>query len=321
MKASYRRHYGGPETLSIKNLPTPEPSDNELLIRVHASTVNRTDCGVLWGAPFIFRFFVGFPKPRHVSTGTDFAGIVTAVGKNVTIFKPGDRVFGFNDHGAATHAEYVVQKESSPICLMPYDCSFEDAAASTEGAHYAWNYIRKAKMKAGDNVLVYGATGAIGSAAIQILKQYSGATVTAVCNSKNVERIKTLGPDMVIDYETEDFTKDQQRYDHILDAVGKNSFGICKKLLKKKGKYMSSELGPGNENLYLPFTTMFASKQMIFPLPNDIKASLQLMHQLLAGKKFKPLIDRSYSLDELAKAFTYVNSGQKTGNVLIRMVN
>ncbi|TWI79391.1 NADPH:quinone reductase-like Zn-dependent oxidoreductase [Lacibacter cauensis] len=319
MLASYRPHYGGPEILSIKELPKPHPADDELLIRVHVSTVNRTDCGVLWGAPFIFRFFVGFPKARHVSTGTDFAGVVEAVGKNVTRFKPGDRLFGFNDHGAATHAAYVVQKETAALALMPDDCSFEDAAASAEGAHYAWNYIRKANMQAGDDVLVYGASGAIGSAAVQILKNHTGANVTAVCNGKTIERIRSLGIDKVINYETEDFTATKQRYNHILDAVGKSSFAVCKQLLKEKGKYMSSELGPGNENLYLPFTTMFTSKQMIFPIPTDIRGTLALMQQLLAAKKFKPLIDRSYQLDQLAEAFTYVNSGQKTGNVLIIM--
>ncbi len=317
MKAAIRKKYGGPEVLSVQEVPIPVPKDHELLVKVHATTVNRTDCGALWGKPFIFRFFVGFPKPKQLSTGTDFAGVVEAVGKKVNGFQPGDRVFGFNDTNLGSHAEYLAVKANDRVNKLPKGISFETAAASPEGAHYAWNYIRKTGMKAGHHVLVYGATGAIGSAAVQILK-YLGVHVTAVCNTKNVERIKSLGPDKVIDYETEDFTEGGEQYDFVLDAVGKSSFGICKKILKPGGKYMSSELGPGNENLYLPLLTRWRKRRMVFPLPEDIKSSLELLQELFAKNAFHPIIDRTYPLEQIADAFTYVNSGQKTGNVLLK---
>ncbi|MBL7741011.1 MAG: NAD(P)-dependent alcohol dehydrogenase [Chitinophagaceae bacterium] len=318
MKAAIRNRYGGPEVLRISEVETPVPKDNQLLIRVHAATVNRTDCGVLWGKPFVFRFFIGLPKPRHASTGTDFAGVVEAIGKRVTRFQPGDRVFGFNDNNCGSHAQYLVVPETYPITTVPDNISLEEAAAAPEGAHYAYNYIRKTKMKAGDHVMVYGATGAIGSAAVQLLK-HIGANVTAVCNSKNVALIRSLGPGRVIDYETEDFTAGGEQYDFVLDAVGKSSFGVCKKILKPGGLYMSSELGPGNENLYLPFTTRFASKRVVFPVPTDIKATLTFIKDLLAAGHFKPVIDRRYPLEQIADAFHYVNSGQKIGNVILRI--
>ncbi|HMR91721.1 MAG TPA: NAD(P)-dependent alcohol dehydrogenase [Chitinophagaceae bacterium] len=319
MKATFRSRYGGPEVLSVKELKMPALRPHELLVSVHTTTVNRTDCGVLRGSPFIFRFFTGLFRPRYASTGTDFAGVVEAVGHKVSRFKAGDRVFGFNDTGWGSHSAYFTVPENGPVTHIPDSISFETAAASAEGAHYAWNYIRKTGMKAGDKVMVYGATGAIGSAAIQILKQHTGATVTAVCNTKNLERIKALGPDRVIDYEKEDFTAGGEQYHFILDAVGKSSFGICKKLLLPGGKYMSSELAPGNQNLYLPLTTRFSKKRMVFPLPSDIKNSLSLMKGLLAAGKFSPLTDRSYPLEQIADAFAYVSSGRKTGNVLLRV--
>ncbi len=320
MKAAIRIKYGGPEVLTVQEVPVPVPKESEMLIRVHAATVNRTDCGALWGKPFIFRFFVGFPKPRHQSTGTDFAGVVEAVGSKVTKYKTGDRVFGFDDNNLGTHAQYVTIPEKSPITIIPEHISFETAAASAEGGHYAYNYIRKSGMKKGDTVMVYGATGAIGSAAVQLLKSMD-IHITAVCNSKNVETVKSLGADKVIDNETEEFTAGGEQYNYILDAVGKSSWAVCKKLLKPGGKYMSSELGPGNENLYLPFITRFSKskKRLLFPLPTDIKATLNFLQPLLAEGKFRPLIDRTYPLDEIADAFRYVNSGQKTGNVLLRM--
>lgn len=316
MKAAVRTRYGGPEVLSIKEVPVPAIKDNELLIRVHAATVNRTDCGVLWGKPFIFRFFTGLFRPKYASTGTDFAGTVEALGKKVSGFKSGDRVFGFNDQCCGSHAQYMTIAENSYVTGIPDNTTFDEAAASPEGAHYAYNYIRKTKMKAGDHVLVYGASGAIGSAAVQILK-YTGAHVTAVCNTRNVELIKSLGPEKVIDYEKEDFTAGGEQFDFVLDAVGKSNFRTCKKILKPGGLYMSSELGPGNENLYLPFTTRWSKKRMVFPVPTNIRATLVLLKTLLAADQFKPLADRKYPLEKIAEAFHYVNSGQKTGNVIL----
>jgi len=316
MKAAIRKKYGPPEILEVKVIGKPTPKDHELLVRVYAATVNRTDCGGLSGKPYIYRFFTGWPKPRLASTGTDFAGQVEAVGKNVTAFKPGDRVWGFNDNILGSHAQYIVISENNNILIIPENISYEQAAASAEGTHYAINFINKTTLKAGDNVMVYGATGAIGSAMVQLLKYYS-TTVTAVCNTKNVALIKSLGADTIVDYETDDFRVDQQKYHFIFDAVGKSSFGICKPLLHKGGVYISSELGPGNENLYLPLTTRFSDKRVIFPFPSDIKNSLKLIRNLLETGLFKPVIDRRYPLEQIQEAFYYVNSGQKTGNVAL----
>jgi NADPH:quinone reductase-like Zn-dependent oxidoreductase len=317
MKTSYRTTYGGPEILSVQQAAVPTPAEDEVLIRVRASTVNRTDCGVLWGAPFVFRFFTGLFKPRFSATGTDFAGEVAAIGAKVTGFKVGDRVWGFRDEGRGSHAQYFAMKESAEITTIPEGISFETAAASAEGAHYAINFINKVTLKPGDKVLVNGATGAIGSAAVQLLKN-EGIFVTATCATKHVDAVRALGADRVIDYLTDDFTKDADTYAFVFDAVGKSTFGQCKALLAPKGIYLSSELGPNMQNPLLALVGPFMpGKRVIFPVPTNIKGSLKRMSDLLAQRKFKPLIDRPYPLESIAEAFTYVNSGQKIGNVIL----
>lgn len=318
MKAAIRTIYGDPSVLSIKNVEKPTPKDDEILVKVHASTVSRTDMGVLTGLPFVFRFFVGLPKPRYQTTGTDFAGCVESVGKNVTDFKVGDRIWGFKDHGLPTHAEYLAISTDKPILKMPEGQDYQTMAACAEGAHYARNFINKVDLKAGQKAVVNGATGGIGSALVQILKHF-GLQVTAVCGTPHVDLVKSLGADKVYDYWTEDFTKDTDRYDYVFDAVGKSSFGLCKPLLTPNGVYISSELGPNNENLYLPLTTLFSNQKVIFPMPLDIKASMAFINNLVEMGHFKPVIDRVYALDDIAKAFEYVLKGQKIGNVIISM--
>ncbi len=316
MKAAIRSKYGPPDVLSIKEVDVPTPKKKEILVRVYAATVNRTDCGILWAKPFIIRFFTGLFKPKLPGTGTDFAGKVEAVGKNVFKFKIGERVWGFRDNGGS-HAQYIAISEDEPVVTIPDGISYEQAAASAEGAHYAYNFINKIKIKAGDNVLVNGATGAIGSAAVQLLK-YFGANVTAVCNTINLELVKSLGADKVIDYLNEDFTKDNQKYHYIFDAVGKSTFARCKPLLYPGGIYMSSDLGPGAQNIYLPLITrLWGNKRTIFPFPTNIKRSLLLIKNLLETKRFQPVIDRTYPLEKIAEAYSYVASGQKTGNVIL----
>ncbi|MEO7923484.1 MAG: NAD(P)-dependent alcohol dehydrogenase [Chitinophagaceae bacterium] len=316
MRAAIRLKYGPPEVLSIKEVAMPTPKDDEVLIKVYATTVNRTDCGILMAKPFIMRFFTGLFKPKSPITGTDFAGKIEAVGINVSKFKAGDKVWGFNDTGVGTHAEYISISENSPLLIIPENITYQQAAASPEGAHYAYNMITKMKIKAGDAILVNGATGAIGSASVQLLK-YFGATVTAVCNTKNIELVKSLGADKVIDYLVEDFTKGTQKYHYVIDAVGKSTFAKCKPLLYPGGIYMSTDLGPGAQNIYLPLLTRFSSKRTIFPIPTDIKRSLLLIKTLLETSQFKPVIDRTYPLEKIAEAYNYVISGQKTGNVLL----
>ncbi len=318
MKAAVRLKYGPPEVLQIKEIDKPTPADNELLVKVYAATVNRTDCGILWGKPYIIRLFSGFPNPSSPVTGTDFAGIIEAVGKNASNFKAGDRVWGFNDNGLSSHAQYMTIAHDSPAALIPDGISYEQAASSPEGAHYAYNFIKKVKVEKGQQVLVNGASGAIGSAAVQFLKHY-GLKVTAVCNTKNIELVRTLGADRIIDFTTEDFTTDNERYHFVFDAVGKSTYGRCKPLLLPGGVYISSELGPGSENLYLAlFTPLSGDKKLKFPFPTDIRGSIRFIRDLLEKGAFKPVIDRRYPLDKIDEAFHYVAPGQKTGNVVIK---
>ena len=316
MKAIIRSRYGGPEVLALKNIPRPTPKKNEVLVRVHTCTVNRTDCGVLWGAPYIFRFFVGWPRPRPV-LGTDFAGEIVAVGAQVIRFQPGDRVFGFNDTGAGSYAEWMAFPEKGGIVKIPDGVSYETAAASAEGVHYAYNYIRKLNIGGSHKVMLNGGTGAIGSAAIQMLK-YRGATVTATAPTPYLDRVKALGANRVIDYQQEDFTQDDERYDFVFDSVGNSSFGQCKRLLLPQGYYVSSELGPNAENpLRALLSPLQSGKKVAFPVPTDIAQSLAYIKELLAQHAFQPLIDRTYPMEQIEDAFAYVNSGQKIGNVLL----
>ena len=317
MKAIVHTKHGPPDVLQLKEVEKPSPKDNELLIKIHATTVNRTDCGFLRAKPFIVRFFSGLIKPRRTSLGNEFAGKIEAVGKDVTSFKVGDKVFGYNDDDFGAHAEYMTTPEEGSVTTMPANMSYEEAAPSTEGAHYALSHIRKANTQSGQSILINGATGAIGSAAVQLVK-YFGADVTAVCNTKNMALVKSLGADEVIDYSKEDFTKNGQTYDVVFDAVGKSSFRRCKALLKPSGIYMSTELGFFAQNPFLAmWTSIFGSKKVIFPIPKSRKEDVLLFKELIEAGKYKPVIDRRYSLEQIAEATRYVETGQKTGNVVI----
>lgn len=317
MKTVNRTHYGPPGVLRVAEVPTPKPGAKQVLIKVHAATVNRTDCGGLRGRPFIYRFFVGFPRPRYRATGTDFAGEVVAIGSGVRGYGVGDRVWGFDDNGAGSHAQYIAFGVDKPIGKIPTGLSYSDAAASLEGAHYALNFLNKVTLSPGQPVLVNGGTGAIGSAAIQILK-YRGLRVTAVCGPSHVQAVAALGADRVIDYTKIDFTAESVKYDFVFDAVGKSTFGACRPVLVPQGVYISSELGPWGQNiLFALLTPLRPGRRVIFPLPVDIKKSMQVMAELIEKGRFKPLIDRTYSIDQIQDAFEYVESGQKIGNVLL----
>ncbi len=317
MKAAVNTEYGPPEVIRIADIPVPAPKQNEILVKVRAATVNRTDCGILWGKPAVIKLFTGLRRPSTPVRGTDFAGVVEAVGPSVTKFAVGDRVWGFDDAGVQSHAEYLTIAEKKPIEKIPENISFVQAAAAPEGAHYAYNFVTKVSLKPGDRVLVNGASGAIGSAGLQILK-YLGATVTAVVGTKNVALAASLGADRVINFETEDFTSIGEQFRFVFDAVGKSTFEACSPLLLPGGIYISSELGPGGENLYLPFLTKLrGGKRTIFPIPVNIPRSLTFIGTLLRNGAFVPVIDRTYRLEQIAEAYRYVVSGQKTGNVVI----
>jgi NADPH:quinone reductase-like Zn-dependent oxidoreductase len=303
----------------ITDVDTPTPKDNELLVKVYATTVNRTDCGFRAAEPFIVRLVTGLFRPKATVLGNEFAGAVEVVGRAVTSFEVGDRVFGFNGETFGAHAEYMTIPEDGSIATMPTDLSFEDAAPSTEGSHYVLSFIRKAKVRSGQDVLVNGATGALGSAAVQLVKNL-GSTVTAVCATDHIALVKGLGADRVIDYTAEDFTKDRQTYDVVLDMVGKSSFRRCKRLLKPGGIYLSSDLGPLSQNPLLALVTpLFGGRRVMFPVPKDDQEIVQHIKGLIESGAFKPVIDRRYPLDQIVEAYRYVETGQKIGNVVINV--
>jgi len=233
MKAIVYTQYGPPGVLQLKEVEKPIPKDNEVLVKIYATTVNRTDCATIRAIPFFARLVTGLFKPKKQIPGTDFSGEIETIGKNVSSLKVGDKIFGFDDSGLRSHAQYMTIKEDKAITI-PDDMSYEQAAASSEGAHYAYNFINKVDLKQGQNVLVNGATGAIGSAAVQLLK-YFDINVTAVCSTKNMELVKLLGANKVIDYTKEDFTKDNQKYNFVFDTVGKSSLFKCRHLLQPGG--------------------------------------------------------------------------------------
>jgi len=319
MKAAIFTKYGPPSIVQIKEINKPGPKANEVLIKVHASTVNRTDCGFRSAEYFVSRFFTGLFKPRFQILGNEFAGEIEEIGSAVTTFKKGDKVFGFMDDACGGHAEYMTIAEHKGLTTIPEGMSFEDAAPLTEGSHYALCNIRAAKVQPGQKVLVNGGTGAIGSAAIQILK-YFDAHVTAVCATPHLELVKSLGADKLIDYTQKDFTQTDEKYDFIFDAVGKSSFGKCKPLLNKNGIYISTELGKNGENIWLAlFTPIFGGKKLLFPLPAITKADVVFLKQLAEAGKFKPVIDRTYDLTHIVDAYSYVEKGMKIGNVVIKV--
>ena len=317
MKASVYTIYGPPNVLQLKEVQKPTAEVNEVLIKIHATTVNRTDCGFLRAKPFIVRFFSGLAKPRKTILGNEFAGEIEAIGKDVTSFKVSDRVFGFAGDAFGAHAEYMTMPEDGVLAIMPVDMNYAEAAPSNEGAHYALNYIKKADIQPGQKVLIYGATGAIGSAAVQLIK-YFGAEVTAVSDTARVELVKSLGADRVIDYTKEDFTKLDEMFDVVFDAVGKSTFFKCKPILKPDGIYFSTELGPYLQNPLLAlWTRYFSRKKVMFPIPKHTKEDIEFFKKLIEAGKYKPVIDRSYPLEQIIEAYEYVEKGQKTGNVLI----
>lgn len=317
MKAVIYTNYGPPEVLRLAEVEKPSPAAHEVLVRVHATTVNRTDCGFRSATYVISRFVTGLIKPTKIITGSEFAGEIVEVGSEVRNFKVGDTVFGFNDTAGGAHAEYKVEAADGPIAKMPPGFSYQEVAPAGEGATYALSIIRAAGVKKGQRVLVYGASGAIGSAAVQILK-YLGASVTAVCGAKNVELIKSLRADTVINFEVEDFTQSNTSFDFILDAVGKSSYGACKKLLSPTGMYCSTELGAFWQNPLLAlWFAMTGSRKVIFPIPKINKEVIEYIKHIMESGSYRPVIDRTYPLNYIVEAARYVETGEKTGNVVI----
>ncbi len=317
MKAAIRHDYCSPDQLEIARVPLPRLGDDEILVKVKATTVNRTDCGVLTGKPWAIRLFIGLFKPVRPVTGTDFAGIVVDKGSNVDQFEICDQVYGFFDQGLSSHAEYVAVSTKKAILKKPENVTFEQAASSLEGAHYAFYFLKDLKLNAGDRVLINGGTGAIGNAAVQFLRHFN-VSVTVTCETEFVEVLNSQGAEKVIDYRKEDFTTINEQFDYVLDAVGKSSFGKCKPLLKSNGIYISSELGENWQNPFLALISPFMlGKKVKFPVPYSAKRSMLFINKLVLSGEFVPLIDRRYRFEDIAEAYHYVQSGQKKGNVVI----
>ena len=320
MKAAVHTRYGPPDVVCVIDVDEPVANDDQLLVKVHATTINRTDCHYRAAKPFFMRFVSGLAKPRATILGTEFAGEVAAIGPGVVSFKVGDRVFGYVEGPFGAHAEYLVIPETGLVAAMPVNLTYQEAAPGTEGSHYALAHIRRAKIGPGQDILVYGATGGIGSAAVQLLKSL-GARVTAVCDTKNVALVRSLGADKVIDYTAQDFSSESQAYDVVFDAVGKSSFRRCKRMLKPGGIFMSTGPGPGYQNLMLPvITPLLGGKKVLFAYPHFDQAALRYIGGLMESGEFKPVTDREYPLDQIVEAYKYVETGQKVGNVVINVV-
>lgn len=319
MKAVVYEKYGSPDVLELKEIAKPVPENNEILIKIHATTVNRTDCGLRKAEPFIARFFTGILRPKNKILGAEFAGEIEAVGKDVTEFKKGDRVFGHSGDKMGTHAEYICLTEDDPVAIKPDNMSYEQAASVCDGAILAWTYLSKANIQKGQRVLINGASGSIGTEGVQIAK-YLGAEVTGVCSTTNLELVSSLGADWVVDYTKEDFTKDDQMYEVVFDAVGKSSFSHCKNILKSGGIYFSTELGPMSQNPFLDiWTSKFGNKKVMFPLPKYTKQDVIFFKKLIEEGHIKAVIDRKYPLEQIKEAYRYVETGHKKGNVVIVM--
>jgi NADPH:quinone reductase-like Zn-dependent oxidoreductase len=322
MRAVVYDRYGPPEVLRIEDVERPVPKEDEVLIRVHATTVNRLDVHTREAnrssgpaVMFLSRLVSGLRRPRQRILGSEFAGEVEALGSAVTEFAVGDRVFGNSGLGFGAHAEFMCIPAGGRIAPMPAGASFEEAAPVTDGALNSLWCLRVADLRKGQRILVYGASGAIGTAGVQLAK-YFGADVTAVCSTKNVETVRSLGADRVIDYTKEDFTGNGQAYDVIFDAVGKHSFQRCKDSLKPGGVYLPTD-GFGNLILAL-LTSRFGDKKVRFQLPpRYAKKDVLLLKDLVETGRFRAVIDRRYPLDEVVEASRYVETEQKTGNVVL----
>jgi NADPH:quinone reductase-like Zn-dependent oxidoreductase len=319
MRAAIYKKYGPPEVIHFADIPKPQPKPNEVLVKIIATTVNRTDTGFRKAEYFIIRFFAGFFKPKNQILGTEFSGIIESIGSDVKTFKIGDQVFGLNTYKFGTHAEYVCIKENGSIAIKPSNLSFEEAAAVCDGLMLAINYVRKIDFSTKPKILINGASGSIGSAAVQLCHYY-GAQITAVCGTKNLELIKSLGADEVIDYTKTDFTQNGQLYDVVLDAVGKSSFFKCKKILKPKGVYFSTELGYLSQNIFLALVSPLSKgKKVGFPIPTDNQKDILEFKQIIEEGNYRAVIDNVYPFDQIVEATKYVETGQKTGNVVIRV--
>jgi NADPH:quinone reductase-like Zn-dependent oxidoreductase len=325
MRAVVYDHYGPPEVLHIDDVERPVPKDDEVLVKVHSATVNRLDVHTREAnrksgpaISLLSRLVSGIRRPRQPVLGTEFAGEIEAVGPAVTEFAAGDHVFGNTGFRFGTHAEFICVSESARIAHMPSGLSFEEAAAVSDGALNVLWCLRGADLQKGQRMLVYGASGSCGTAAVQ-LARYFGADVTAVCSTRNLELVRSLGADRVIDYTKEDFTRNGETYDYVFDAVGKHSFKRCKGSLKPGGCYFATD---GLRNLLLAmWTSRIGDKRVVFRIPpRYTKKDLEFIKGLIEAGAYRAVIDRRYPMAEVVEAARYVETERKTGNVILNII-
>ena len=324
MKAVVYEKYGPPEVLQLKDVEKPTPKHNEVLIKVHATTVTTGDCNI---RNFVFvpssfklmaRLMFGLrgPRDKFRILGVEVAGEIEAVGQDVTVFKEGDQVFGIDGVGLGAYAEYKCMREDRGLVIKPANLTYEEAAAIPNGALTAYTFLKKmANTQSGQSVLINGASGSVGSAAVQIAKHF-GAEVTGVCSTANVELVKSLGADHVIDYTQEDFTQNGETYDIIFDTVGKTSFSRCKNSLKPKGLYLAGA-GGLREFGHMMWTSIMRGKKVLAGISSESKEDLAFLKELVEEGEIKPVIDRCYPLEQIVEAHRYVDQGHKKGNVVI----
>ena len=315
MRAAVCDHYGPPEVVHVEDIVQPQSKADEMLVRVRASTVNRTDTAFRAGQPVVSRAVSGLAKPRWRVLGTEFSGEVAAIGGSVTEFRTGDAVFGINAWRFGTHAEYVCVPAAGPVAHKPDALPFDDAAAVCDGGLLALMNLRDAQLGAGQHVAIYGASGSIGTAAVQIARNLH-ATVTAVTSAANVDLVRGLEPDEVIDYEQTDFTQNRNMYDVIFDAVGKLSFARCRGALKQGGRYVPTD-GLTNMLLAVSHVPVNGRKAVMALPPRYRKVDVLFLTQLIEAGRYRPVIDRVYPLDDIVEAHRYVDTGRKRGNVVI----
>mgnify|MGYP001057299908 CR=1 FL=1 len=315
MKAAVYTQYGTPEVVQVQEVPKPIPGNQEIIVKVKATSMTAGDWRLRAGEPFAIKLYNGLRKPRRTILGHEFSGVVASVGQNVTRFKAGDAVFGGTGDQAGAHAQYVVVAEDGPLILRPKTLSDAEAAALPIGATTALFFLRKANIQQGQKVLIYGASGSVGTFAVQIA-QYFGAQVTAVCSTTNVTLVQALGAHQVIDYTQEDFSKQSEQYDIVFDAVGKSSFAQGKKVLKPKGVYVTVAV-----DMSLLFQSLFASltrkHKLITGVAKPTSERLHFLARLFDQQALKVVIDRTYVFADIQMAHRHAQSGRKKGNIVI----